>query len=420
MRNIPRFIPPLTFGESISALFSCFTQGGVSQDSLGEFARAFARYIGVKYAIPAPSGRVALAGLLFALELPKGKEVILPSLTFHSIPAIFQEFGLAPRFVDIDPTTYCIDPDRLEETVTPLTGAIVPVHLYGRACNMEKIMRVAHDHNLAVIEDCAQGCGSLYKGKKLGSFGQGAFFSFGPTKNLSALWAGMAVTDSLDVANKITAYMENLAEIGLFTLAKRLIAAMGMRLVTNSFIWNHGAAPILGVFKNRGIDPVEYLTDETPGENMEMESQAQLMPRPFQGRIGMSQLAKLDVSNRLRIRNGNMLLEDLKGTPGIEIAALAPAGENIYMSFIVRVLDRDAFREGLLRMGIDTHGGNMFAGPELPGMEGAGAGLVAADAIKHMVHLPVYPQMTESDIKRVSRAIKSLLQKKRVITGESQ
>lgn len=409
MKKIPRFIAPLTFHESMSALFSGFKEVGTARDSLQEFSDAFAQYIGVKYAIPAPSGRIALAGLLSALELPKGQEVILPSLTFHSIPAIFQEFGLAPRFVDINPSTYCIDSSRLEEAITPLTAAIVPVHLYGRACNMKQIGRIADDHGLVVIEDCAQGCGCLYKGKKLGSFGQGSFFSFGPTKNLSALWAGMTVTNSLDVAKKITAYMEGLPKIGAPTLARRLIVAMGMRLVTNPWVWNLMVAPILGVFKNRGIDPIEYFTDETPGEDIKMDSQARLMPRPFQGQIGISQLAKLDDANRRRISNGNMLLEQLKGTPGLEIGTLAPEGENIYMSFVVRVLDRDTFRQQLLKMGIDTHGGNMFAGPALPGLEGSGDGEIAAKAIKQMVHLPVYPQMNKSDITRVSEAVKSIL-----------
>ncbi len=409
MRNIPRFIPPLTFKETVSALFSGFCKTSAAGDSMRKFSDAFAALIGVKYAIPAPSGRIALTGLLSALDIPKGKEVILPALTFHAIPAILRDFGLKTRFVDINPSTYCLDTRKLESAVNSSTAAVIPVHLYGRACNMEEITRIANDRGLSVIEDCAQGCGCVYKGKRLGSFGQGGFFSFGPTKNLSALWAGMAVTNSSEVAEKASAFMEALPTIGRLALTGRLMAAMGMRLATRPALWNTMVAPILKVLKNRGVDPIEYLTDEAPGANGKVDTQARLMPRPFQGRIGMSQLAGLDDANRRRIRNGNLLLEQLKGTPGIETAALAPEGENIYMSFVVRVSDRDVFRRRLLSLGIDTHGGNIFSGPTLPGMENAGDGTNATEAVKNMVHLPIYPQLEESDIMKVSMAVKSVL-----------
>lgn len=214
MKKIPRFKPSLTVWEMMTALMSR-TKGEDGCDGLQEFTKAFARYIGVDCAVFVPSARVGMAGLLYALDLPKNGEVILPALTHHGIANALKDFGLKPRYVDIDPTTYCINTDRLEEVMTPSTVAIVPVHIYGRACNMGAINEVAKRHGLVVIEDCAQACGSSYAGKRLGSFGQGAIFSLGSFKHVCALGAGMVVTNSSVLASKISSYVSQFSHLGM-------------------------------------------------------------------------------------------------------------------------------------------------------------------------------------------------------------
>lgn len=409
MKKIPRFIAPLEFTEALAALLGRRKTPGDSRSPFREFAERFAAYIGAAYAVPAPSARIALVALLKSLDLKPGGEIILPALTFHSIPAVFVECGFHPRFVDIDPDRYLIDPALIEEAITDQTTAIVPTHLYGRACDMEAISAIARKHNLIVIEDCAQGCGAAIDGRQVGSFGDAAFFSFGPTKNLSTLWSGMIVTDSVEVAQKTSAWLQTMPLIGRAALARRLVFALGMRLVTRPLVWNLLMAPALSIFNRLGIDPIERMTAENIGAKVLTDAEPQRMPRDFQGLIGLSQLGKLDHSNQKRSQNGNRLLELLNQTPGIELPAPAKAGENIFMSFPVRVKDRRNFRQRLLKLGVDTTTGYMSVGPQLPGLENTGQAPRAAEVIAGQVHLPVFPDLSDRDIDRLAQAVKQAL-----------
>lgn len=403
--NIPRFKSSPTFGELVSALF--FRKNFKdNQDALQAFSEQFAEYIGVSHAIPAPSARAALAGLLHALDLSKDGEVILPALTHHRIATMFLDFGLKPRFVDINPSTYCIDTDRLVEAINPSTVAIVPVHIYGRACNMAIIREIAERHKLVVIEDCAQSCGGTYSGQRLGSFGQGAIFSLGPFKNVCALGSGMVVTNSPVLADKISSWMSRLPQLGRVSSVKRLVFTMGICSVTKPLFWNILMAPVLKLYALRGLDPIISLTAESPSKKEKADKQTRFMPRPLQGVIGMSQLAKLDQQNSLRIRNGTQLLEYFKGISNVKLPEGALEGENIYMSFPVQVQDPKVFRRKMLRLGVDTHPGDKTFVSNVSGLEGSKKCSIAINAIESMVHLPVYPQMSESDILRVAEAVK--------------
>ncbi len=404
MKQIPRFKSSSTVKELVKAAFpheKIVSEGG----DLEVFTKKFAQYIGASYAVPAPLARVALNAILCGLNLSQKGEVILPSLTFHCIPAMFQKLGLKPRFVDIKPDTYCMDADQLEEAITPSTVAIVPVHLYGRACDMKTIMEVAKRYNLAVIEDCAQSCGAVHSGKRLGSFGQGAIFSFHPHKNISVLGAGMLTTNSKEIADKAVAWMKQFPIMSKAVLAKRILYVIGMRFVTQPWFWNSLMAPSLRFGAWAGVDMIELLTSELPGWKGRSVKPSWLMPRSFHGRVGLSQLNTLDDLNNRRMHNGNQLLESLRNVPGVKIPSRASEGENVYSTFVVRVKDRQGFRRRMRRFGVDTHGGNMFVGPHLPGLEGTGKCEIASEAIEHMVHLPVYPQMNEEDIKLVSEAV---------------
>ncbi len=407
IKQIPRFKSSLTAKELIKATFPHEKIAG--DEALVTFTKQFAQYIGVPYAVFAPLARVALNAILHEVDLPQKGEVILPSLTFHCVPAMFQKLGLRPRFVDIKPDTYCMDTDQLEEAITSSTVAIVPVHLYGRACDMKTIMEVAERYNLAVIEDCAQSCGAVYSGKRLGSFGQGAIFSFHPHKNISVLGAGMLTTNSKEIADKTTSWMKQFPLMSKVVLAKRIFYVLGMHFVTQSWFWNSIMAPALRFGDWAGVDMIELLTSELPEQKGRSIKPNWFMPRPFHGRVGLSQLNTLDDLNNRRIHNGNQLLESLRDVPGIKIPSRAPEGENVYPTFVIRVKDRKEFRRRMRRFGVDTHGGNMFVGPHLSGLEGTGKCEIASEAIEHMVHLPVYPQMNEEDIKWVSEvAIKSI------------
>lgn len=171
-----------------------------------KFEEAFAKYCDSKYCVGVGNGLDALFLALKAMGIKAGDEVIVPSNTYIASALAITYGGATPVFVEPDIRTFNIDPTRIEEAITEKTKAIMPVHLYGQACDMDPIMEIAKKHNLYVIEDCAQAHGATYKGKVIGSFGDAAGFSFYPGKNLGALGDGGAtVTNNEEIAIKVRA-----------------------------------------------------------------------------------------------------------------------------------------------------------------------------------------------------------------------
>lgn len=170
------------------------------------FEEAFSSFCGTKYCVGVGNGLDALMLSLKALNIGDGDEVIVPSNTYIATVLAVTYVGATPVLAEPDLRTFNINPNLLEGLITEKTKAIIPVHLYGQACDMDPIMEIAKRHNLRVIEDCAQAHGATYKGKKVGTFGDVAGFSFYPGKNLGALGdAGAVVTDNKELADKIRA-----------------------------------------------------------------------------------------------------------------------------------------------------------------------------------------------------------------------
>ena len=170
------------------------------------FEKAFAEYCNTKYCVGVGNGLDALMLILKALGIGEGDEVIVPSNTYIATALAVTYVGAKPIFVEPDIRTYNINPQLIEPAITSRTKAIIPVHLFGQACEMDQIMDVAKKHQLKVIEDCAQAHGATYKGRRVGTFGVASGFSFYPGKNLGALGdAGAVVTNEKDLADKIRA-----------------------------------------------------------------------------------------------------------------------------------------------------------------------------------------------------------------------
>lgn len=170
------------------------------------FERAFASSCGANYCVGTGNGLDALMLSLKALGIKEGDEVIVPSNTFIATALAVTYVGAKPVFVEPDICTYNIDPAKIKDALTEKTKAIIPVHLYGQPCYMEPVLSVAEKYHLYIVEDCAQAHGATYKGKKVGSFGDAAAFSFYPGKNLGALGdAGAVVTNNQEIADKIRA-----------------------------------------------------------------------------------------------------------------------------------------------------------------------------------------------------------------------
>ena len=183
-----------------------------------EFEKEFAEYLGVKYAVGVASGTEAISLTLLALGIDRGDEVIMPANSYPTAFAV-TAVGAIPKVADIDPNTYTIDPDSIEQAITKRTKAILPVHLYGQPAEMEKILVIGRKYKIPVIEDCAQAHGaeiifskspkslrSLKKkdGKKVGSIGDIGCFSFYPTKNLGCFGdGGMVVTNNEEIYKRV-------------------------------------------------------------------------------------------------------------------------------------------------------------------------------------------------------------------------
>lgn len=157
------------------------------------FEQAFASYCETPYCVGVASGLDALLLALKAFDFPRGSEVIVPSNTYIATILAILQAGLIPVLVEPDLATYNIDPDRIASAITSRTKALIIVHLYGKPCEMDPLLKICRENNLQLIEDCAQAHGAVYKGRKVGSFGIGAF-SFYPTKNLGALGDAGAIT----------------------------------------------------------------------------------------------------------------------------------------------------------------------------------------------------------------------------------
>lgn len=191
--------------ELISAFGRCLEKGWFIQGKEYEaFEAEFAAFCGVPYGVGVGNGMDAITLALRALGIGPGDEVIVPSHTFIATALAVRYAGAKPVFCEPRMDTCTLDPEKLEDCVTDRTRAVVPVHLYGQAADMEPICQIAKRHGLIVVEDCAQAHGAVYHGKRVGSWGQAGAFSFYPGKNLGALGDGGAiVTTDRQAAEKM-------------------------------------------------------------------------------------------------------------------------------------------------------------------------------------------------------------------------
>ncbi len=195
-----KFIPlaePAFEGNELKYLTDCIKSGWVSSVGkyVGMFEKEFAEYIGCKYGVAVHTGTAALHLALLALRIGPGDEVIIPTLTFAATANAVLYTGAKPVFVDVDEETWNLDPEQIEKKVSEKTKAIIPVHLYGHPCDMDKIAKIAIDHNISIIEDAAEAHGAEYKGRKVGAFGTIGVFSFFGNKIITTGEGGAVLTN---------------------------------------------------------------------------------------------------------------------------------------------------------------------------------------------------------------------------------
>ncbi|MGV9103381.1 MAG: DegT/DnrJ/EryC1/StrS family aminotransferase, partial [Candidatus Thorarchaeota archaeon] len=195
---------PIVGIEEIEAVREVLESGMLAEGDVSrKLEQEFSSYIGVKHASVATNGTAALITALEAMDIQPGDEVITTPFTFIASANSIALVGGVPVFVDIDPTTYNLDPDLIEDAITERTKAIMPVHIFGMPCDMKRILAIAEDYDLMVIEDACQAHGATIDSKRVGAFGDIAAFSFYATKNMMTGEGGMIVTDNEDLMDRV-------------------------------------------------------------------------------------------------------------------------------------------------------------------------------------------------------------------------
>ncbi len=200
----PVAIPNLG-GNEFKYLTEAFMSTWISSSGkyIGMFEKSFSEYSDCGHGVAVSNGTVALHLALVALGIGEGDEVIVPDLTFAATINTVLHANAVPVIVDVEEESWCIDPKAVEKAITPKTKAIIPVHLYGQACDMEAIMGIASKYGLKVIEDCAEAHGAMFKGRKVGSFGDVGCFSFFGNKVITTGEGGMCVTNDSALTDKM-------------------------------------------------------------------------------------------------------------------------------------------------------------------------------------------------------------------------
>lgn len=333
----------------------------IGGDSVETFEQRFADYLGVDHGVGVASGTDAIFLALKALGVGDGDEVATVSHTFVSTVDGIVNNGARPKFVDVDPDTYTMDPEDLEEKISEDTAAIMPVHLYGQAVDLDPIKSIADEHNIPILEDTCQGHGSTYRGEMLGTYGDIACYSFYPSKNLGAFGdGGFVATDDPELASAVR--------------------------------------------KLREYGESEKYQHEIVGYNSRLDA--------IQAAVLNGKLDHLDDWNSERRDAAAKYRDRLENTP-LELPIEAEWGKHIYHLYVVRAeseTQRDALQNYLESSGISTGIHYPIPVHQQPSYQELQCSFerlpVTEDIASKILSLPMYPEITDQQINAVCDAIK--------------
>jgi dTDP-4-amino-4,6-dideoxygalactose transaminase len=323
------------------------------------FETEFARFCGCHHAVGVGSGTDALWLTLLALGIDQGDEVITVANTFIATAEAISFCGARPILVDVDQSTYTMDPDQLEKSITDRTRAIIPVHLFGQMADMGPIMEIARSRGVPVIEDACQAHGAEYQGRRAGSIGLAAAFSFYPGKNLGACGeAGAIVTNDSEIAKKVRILRDHGQE------KKYVHAVVG---------WN---ARMDGI----------------------------------QGAILSAKLKHIEEWNERRRRNARKYSELLTGVPGVILPTEADGNRHVYHVYAIRVQGRDSLMTRLREEGVNCaihypvpiHLQKAYDNLRLQ----KGSLPISERCAEEFLSLPMFPELTQTGMEYVSDAIR--------------
>lgn len=350
---------PIITDEEIEAVTEVLKSGMLAQGpKVEEFQNKFAQYSDAKYGIATSSGTTALHTALVAAGVEQGDEVVTTPFTFAATSNSILYSNATPVYADIDPKTFNLNPEKIEEKITDKTKAIMPVHLYGQPADMDPILEIAEKHDLKVIEDAAQAHGSTYKGKKIGSIGDLGCFSFYPTKNMTTGEGGMVTTNDEELAEK------------------------------SSMVRAHGES--------------KRYEQSLLGYNYRMTDIA--------ASIGLVQLKNIDQINKKRNENAEYLSEGLSDVEGITTPEIAENVTHVFHQYTIRVSkDRDAFKDFLTQKEIGTgvhYPIVLYKQPYYQNIGLTGNCPEAELAANQVISLPVHPSLTQEELDTIISAVK--------------
>ena len=331
---------------------------------LAALEQEVARYCGRRFGVGVASGTDALMLALHACGVGPGDEVIVPAFSFIATAGAASRLGARPAFVDIEPSTFNLDPGQIEARITPKTRAIITVHLYGLPADMEPIVSLAARRGLAVVEDNAQAIGASYKGRKTGSLGTLGCISFYPSKNLGAYGdAGMIVTDAEELAGRLRS------------------------------LRNHGQ-----------IEKAKYVSGELGWNSRLDEIQAAVL------RVKLRHLDRWKAARQAHAAQYNELLGRL---PGVVTPVVPPGSEHVYYQYTIRVPARDRVKQFLADRGISTvvyYPVPLHLQPLYAALGYKHGDLPAAErASGEVLSLPMYAELRREQIERVADAVAAAL-----------
>ncbi len=409
MLAIPRQSVNLTVNE-LKILFRAIVPRNLCSGAVAkDFETRFAQYIGVKYAIALSSGRAAQFIALKALELDFGSEIIVPAYTFYIVPVMVKLAGLSPIFVDVQSSTYNVNPDEIEKIITPRTRGIIVTHIAGMPCNMDKMCRIAQKYKLYIIEDCAQACGSEYNGRKVGSFGHISYFSFHPSKNMTCLGGGMAVTNDERIFNRMRQLCNEKCPSKIKIL-KEIIYTIITYLFTRRLLFTLIAYPVIVFMHLIGKDWIDKVFEERPSK-----LQSAVLPyiakmADVQAQVGIEQLRRLDLMNSLRIKNALLMREALKTYSNVQMQEMLPGYKNTYLYMYLQVTNKRYMRKRLIFAGVDSKEDGLSVCSKLNVFAGAVASYpIAEQLVNFNIELPNYPFLREKDICKIIHEVKRIL-----------
>jgi perosamine synthetase len=372
--------------------------------NIDRFESAFAEYIGSADAVTVPSGRAGFRFTFEALQLDEGAEVICSAFGYPVVPFIVKSLGFKLRFVDCETQTLGMDPDRLAAAISEKTGAVIATHLYGVPCQIERISELAKTNGAALLEDCAHCYGAAVAGKKVGSFGDAACFSFETSKVINTMGGGMVTVADGELARRIREIAKREPRNGMRWLIKRLSKTSFEAAVTHPMLFNLGVYQALRALSAKKSDDDRFAS----GYHGDEISMAGKMKRYTNYQAGLGLRAMNTVGDVVARREANALrlIDQLRD----QLPFQQPAGPDVDANFMLvtaLVPDIPDVATRLLRAGIDTKhlymrdcSGIFDTGEVFPN---------AARAEREVLHIPAHPHLDGADIDRIASVVSDVV-----------